>query len=208
MADKPFVDYYEILQVGQNADLETVERVFRLLAKRYHPDNLESGDNERFREVHDAFEVLADPQLRAEYDVQYDRNKTLQWSIFEQGSAIGGQEEDRRIFRGVLALLYAARRKNPRSGGLGAVDLERMLGVPREHLEFPNWYLKKKGWVEVLDSGQFAITVEGIDKISSDELSVPDNRLLSEPAEETLPDGTEETREETADGFSGETLEE
>jgi curved DNA-binding protein len=208
MADKPFVDYYEILQVGQNADLETVERVFRLLAKRYHPDNSESGDDERFREVHDAFEVLADPQLRAEYDVQYDRNKTLQWSIFEQGSAIGGQEEDRRIFRGVLALLYAARRKNPRSGGLGAVDLERMLGVPREHLEFPNWYLKKKGWVEVLDSGQFAITVEGIDKISSDELSVPDNRLLSEPAEETLPDGTEETREETADGFSGETLEE
>jgi len=208
MADKPFVDYYEILQVGQNADLETVERVFRLLAKRYHPDNLESGDNERFREVHDAFEVLADPELRAEYDVQYDRNKSLQWSIFEQGSAIGGQEEDRRIFRGVLALLYAARRKNPRSGGLGAVDLERMLGVPREHLEFPNWYLKKKGWVEVLDSGQFAITVEGIDKISSDELSVPDNRLLSEPAEETLPDGTEETREETADGFSGETLEE
>ena len=207
MADKPFVDYYEILQVGQNADLETVERVFRLLAKRYHPDNSESGDDERFREVHDAFEVLADPELRAEYDVQYDRNKSLQWSIFEQGSAIGGQEEDRRIFRGVLALLYAARRKNPRSGGLGAVDLERMLGVPREHLEFPNWYLKKKGWVEVLDSGQFAITVEGIDKISSDELSVPDNRLLSEPAEETLPDSSEETREETAEEFSEETLE-
>lgn len=195
MADKPFVDYYEILQVGQNADLETIERVFRLLAKRYHPDNLESGDNERFREVHDAFEVLADPELRAEYDVQYDRNKTLQWSIFEQGSAIGGQEEDRRIFRGVLALLYAARRKNPRSGGLGAVDLERMLGVPREHLEFPNWYLKKKGWVEVLDSGQFAITVEGIDKVSSDDLSVPDNRLLSVPAEETPLDSSEETPE-------------
>ena len=195
MADKPFVDYYEILQVGQNADLETIERVFRLLAKRYHPDNLESGDDERFREVHDAFEVLADPELRAEYDVQYDRNKTLQWSIFEQGSAIGGQDEDRRIFRGVLALLYAARRKNPRSGGLGAVDLERMLGVPREHLEFPNWYLKKKGWVEVLDSGQFAITVEGIDKVSSDDLSVPDNRLLSEPAEEPPLDSSEETPE-------------
>ena len=187
-----FVDYYEILQVGQNADLETIERVFRLLAKRYHPDNLESGDNERFREVHDAFEVLADPELRAEYDVQYDRNKSLQWSIFEQGSAIGGQEEDRRIFRGVLALLYAARRKNPRSGGLGAVDLERMLGVPREHLEFPNWYLKKKGWVEVLDSGQFAITVEGIDKVSSEELSVPDNRLLSGLFEETPEEAPEE----------------
>lgn len=192
MADRPFVDYYEILQVGQNADLETIERVFRLLAKRYHPDNSESGNDERFREVHDAFEVLADPELRSEYDVQYDRNKSLQWSIFEQGAAIGGQEEDRRIFRGVLALLYAARRKNPQSGGLGAVDLERMLGVPREHLEFPNWYLKKKGWVEVLDSGQFAITVEGIDKVSSEELSVPDNRLLSGPFEETPEEAPEE----------------
>ena len=196
MADRPFVDYYEILQVGQNADLETIERVFRLLAKRYHPDNSESGNDERFREVHDAFEVLADPELRAEYDVQYDRNKSLQWSIFEQGAAIGGQEEDRRIFRGVLALLYAARRKNPRSGGLGAVDLERMLGVPREHLEFPNWYLKKKGWVEVLDSGQFAITVEGIDKVSSEELSVPDNRLLSGLFEETPEETPEEAPEE------------
>ena len=196
MADRPFVDYYEILQVGQNADLETIERVFRLLAKRYHPDNSESGNDERFREVHDAFEVLADSELRAEYDVQYDRNKSLQWSIFEQGSAIGGQEEDRRIFRGVLALLYAARRKNPRSGGLGAVDLERMLGVPREHLEFPNWYLKKKGWVEVLDSGQFAITVEGIDKVSSEELSVPDNRLLSELFEEAPEEAPGEAPEE------------
>ena len=192
MADKQFIDYYEILQVGQNADLETIERVFRLLAKRYHPDNSESGNDERFREIHDAFEVLADPELRAEYDVQYDRNKSLQWSIFEQGAAIGGQEEDRRIFRGVLALLYAARRKNPQSGGLGAVDLERMLGVPREHLEFPNWYLKKKGWVEVLDSGQFAITVEGIDKVSSEELSVPDNRLLSGLFEETPEEAPEE----------------
>ena len=34
--------------------------------------------------------------------------------------------------------------------------------------------------MEILDSGQFAITVEGIDKISADDLSVPDNRLLSE----------------------------
>ncbi|MGW8283807.1 MAG: hypothetical protein ACWGON_10960, partial [Gemmatimonadota bacterium] len=115
-------------------------------------------------------------------------NKSMQWSIFEQKSAIGGREDDQRIFRGVLALLYAARRKNPRSGGLGAVDLERMLGVPREHLEFPNWYLKKKGWIEVLDSGQFAITIDGIDRINAEDLSVPDNRLLTEQAGDEPPE--------------------
>jgi len=162
--------------------------VYRLLAKRYHPDNTESGNEEAFRLVHGAYEILMDPQVRAEYDVQYDRNKSMQWSIFEQKSAIGGREDDQRIFRGVLALLYAARRKNPRSGGLGAVDLERMLGVPREHLEFPNWYLKKKGWIEVLDSGQFAITIDGIDRINAEDLSVPDSRLLTEHTGDETPE--------------------
>jgi len=196
MAEQPFVDHYEVLQLGQNADVETIERVFRLLAKRYHPDNQESGNRERFREVHNAFEILTDPQHRAEYDVQYDRNKSLQWQIFEQKAAIGGHEEDQRIFRGVLSLLYAARRKNPRAGGLGSVDLERMLGVPREHLEFPNWYLKKKGWIEVLDSGQFAITVDGIDKISADDVSLPDDRLLTElPADEAEEEAAQEAEE-------------
>jgi curved DNA-binding protein len=40
----PFMDYYEILQVSPNADQTTIERVYRLLAKKYHPDNAEEGD--------------------------------------------------------------------------------------------------------------------------------------------------------------------
>ncbi len=175
------MDHYEVLQLAQSAEPETIERVYRLLAKRYHPDNADSGNEDVFREVQEAYEVLVDPEARAAYDVQYDRNRSLQWNIFSQANAPGDQEDDRRIFRGVLSLLYAARRRRPRDGGLGAVDLERMLGVPREHLEFPNWYLKKKGLIEVLDSGQFAITVDGIDSIHSREMAVPDNRLLQFP---------------------------
>ncbi len=180
MGDTNFFDYYEILQLDPNADADTIERVYRLLAKRYHPDNADSGDEDAFRQVHEAYEVLIDPEARAKYDVAYDDQRSLRWRIFQQSAAMGGQEEDRRIFRGVLSLLYAARRKDPRSGGLGSVDLERMLGVPREHLEFPSWYLKKKGWIEVLDSGQFAITVEGIDTIQAEHMAVPDDRLLEE----------------------------
>jgi curved DNA-binding protein CbpA len=180
--ERPFVDHYEVLQVSQNADAETIERVFRLLAKRYNPDNPASGDSEKFREVHTACEILLDPERRAEFDVQYDTNKTMQWRIFNQDASLGGREEDRQVFHGVLSLLYVARRRNPESGGLGPVDLERMLGVPREHLEFPLWYLKKRGWLETLYNGQVAITVEGIDKVASEDLSLPDNRLLAESA--------------------------
>jgi len=117
---------------------------------------------------------------RAEFDVHYDRNKTVQWQIFSQGSALGSRQDDQRIFNGVLSLLYVARRQNPESGGLGSLHLERMLGVPREHLEFPLWVLKKRGWIEVLDTGQVAITVEGIDMVIAEDLAPPDDRLLTE----------------------------
>jgi len=180
VSERPFVDHYEVLQVSQNADSETIERVYRMLAKRYHPDNAATGDAERFRDVREAYEILLEPERRAEFDVQYDKDKTLQWQIFDQGLATGGREEDQRIFHGVLSLLYVARRRNPESGGLGTIHLEKMLGVPREHLEFPIWYLKKRGWIETLDTGERAITVEGIDKINTKELSLPDNRLLEE----------------------------
>ena len=179
MIERAFVDHYEVLQLSQGADTEMIERVYRLLAKRDHPDNPASGDAEKFRAVRTAYEVLADPERRAEYDVRYDRNRSLQWQIFEQGTALSGREDDQRVFNGVLSLLYSARRRNPRSGGLGPLDLERLLGVPREHLEFPLWYLKKRGLIEVLDSGQVAITVDGIDAISGKDLGPPDSRLLT-----------------------------
>jgi curved DNA-binding protein CbpA len=194
--ERPLVDYYEVLHLSQNADAETVERVYRMLAKRYHPDNKTSGDADSFRDVQEAYEVLLDPERRAEFDVKYDSQKTMQWQIFEQGAAIGGREEDQRIFHGVLSLLYVARRKKPDSGGLGLIHLEKMLGIPREHLEFPMWFLKKHGWIEILDTGEQAITIEGIDKLHTKEMSIADNRLLKK-AEEKLGEEKKEQLQET-----------
>src|ERR1039458_3494646 len=41
-------DYYEIMQLSPRADLQTINRVYRIMATRYHPDNRESGDQEKF----------------------------------------------------------------------------------------------------------------------------------------------------------------
>ena len=139
MSDTPFVDHYETLQLSSTADSETVERVYRLLAKRYHPDNALSGDSVQFHAVHQAHEVLSDPDRRARYDFAYEEEKGHQWRIFDQETAAAGPEQDHRIFHGLLSMLYVARRRDPEQGGLGAVHLERMLGVLREHLEFPLW---------------------------------------------------------------------
>lgn len=62
-------DYYEILGVSRDADKEEIKRVFRRLARKYHPDvNKDAGAEEKFKEINRAYEVLSDPELRARYD--------------------------------------------------------------------------------------------------------------------------------------------
>lgn len=176
----PFVDLYEMLQLSPNASGETIERVYRLLAKRYHPDNQDTGNAQKFSEVHNAYEVLSDATRRAAYDVSYEQFRGETWRVFDQGAATDDRDNDQRLFQAILSLLYAARRRDPHQGGMGAVTLEKTLGCPREHLEFPIWYLKARGWVETLDNGQFAITVEGIDKVTGQPYELSADRLLPE----------------------------
>ena len=57
-----FINHYETLEVSTSASFETVERVFRYLAKRYHPDAAEHGDIQKFAQIAEAYEVLGDPE--------------------------------------------------------------------------------------------------------------------------------------------------
>ena len=188
MTDQRFIDHYEALQLSPNATGETVERVYRFLAKRYHPDNPDTGDTDQFAAIHLAYEVLMNPVSRASYDATYEHNRAITWKIFKQDGADDSRADDQRLFRGILSLLYIARRRNPESGGLGPVTLETMLGCPRQHLEFPVWYLKQRGYVERLENGWIAITADGIDKLGSDDLALPADRLITERSEERAQD--------------------
>jgi curved DNA-binding protein CbpA len=165
MPDSPVPDYYEILQVSPRADRETIERVFRHLANRYHPDNRDSGNAEKFSELVTAHDVLSDPAQRASYDVSYERIREARWRIFNQDSATNEISNDARVRLAILSLLYVARRNNVLEPGIGTIEFERVLSVPSSVLEFQMWYLRENGWVERLTSGHFAITAPGVDKL-------------------------------------------
>ena len=63
-------DYYEILGVDRNASEDDLKRAYRRLAKKYHPD-LNPGDAEaeaKFKEINEAYNVLINPETRAQYD--------------------------------------------------------------------------------------------------------------------------------------------
>jgi curved DNA-binding protein len=165
MADTPLPDYYDVLQVSPRADSETIERVFRHLAHRYHPDNRDSGNSDRFSELVNAHTVLSDPEQRAKYDVSYEGIRQERWRIFNQDSTTSEIVSDTRIRLALLSLLYVSRRDNAREPGMGIVELERLLACGTSVLEFHLWYMKENGWVERLDTGLLAISAAGVDKL-------------------------------------------
>src|SRR4029079_8687194 len=66
-----FIDFYEVLEISPNANSETIDRIFRYFAQRYHPDTPESADRARFDIVMEAYNTLKDPENRAQYDIQH-----------------------------------------------------------------------------------------------------------------------------------------
>ena len=174
-----FTDYYEILELSPNANSETVERIFRHLAQRYHPDNPETADRHRFDQVLEAHNTLKDPVKRAQYDIQHKSHSNFHLELAEEASN-GKTNGDVGIQDKVLSLLYVKRRRNINDPGMGDYDLERLSGCPREHLDFHLWYLKQKGWIEKTESGMLAITVEGVDRANSQHHREASIKLLTD----------------------------
>src|SRR3982750_3773778 len=94
---QPQEDYYDLLQVSSTAEIETIHRVYRLLAQRFHPDNRETGNAARFRELTEAYEVLSDPERRAQYDTVHQNFWRERWKMVEGSN--GGSDVDVRAER-------------------------------------------------------------------------------------------------------------
>jgi curved DNA-binding protein len=114
VTDDQNLDYYEILQISPNAEPETVQRVYRLLAQRSHPDNQESGNAGRFRLIAEAYQVLSDPQRRAQYDIIHGQQRKDRWRLVTTGRNAENDFEVEQIVRlTVLEVLYTQRRLEP-----------------------------------------------------------------------------------------------
>src|SRR5262245_45934812 len=173
------IDYYDVLQVSPGAEPDTIHRVYRLLAQRFHPDNKETGNPAKFREVADAFAVLGDPEKRARYDIVHDRQQKERWRLVETGSnAEHDFDLEQRVRLTVLEVLYTRRRTDSHSDGLTLLDLEKLTGRAREQLEFTMWYLNNRKFVQRSDSSLFVITAEGVDHLEKNYDTAPQARRL------------------------------
>src|SRR6516225_9855342 len=172
------IDYYELLQISPHADSETIHRVYRYLASRFHPDNQRSGNAETFRLLTAAYDILSDPARRAEYDTHWEgtHNAPLSTSIDFMDSIDG--EANRRL--AVLAVLYFRRRANPNAPEVSLSEIEKQMGFPRDYLDFTTWYLVKKRYVTRADNSDFSLTADGVDFVETQRASMPVlNKLLT-----------------------------
>jgi curved DNA-binding protein CbpA len=166
MANPQTEDLYEALQISPNAGADTIQRVFRLLAQKYHPDNQETGDSDRFRRLHEAYLVLSDPEKRARYDATYEGLRRERWRFAAGGPPAENDFETEQQMRCVaLEILYHRRRTDPGKPSLSNLDLAELMGRPREHLEFTVWFLVQRKLVMRDDQSSLTITADGVDYV-------------------------------------------
>ena len=75
-------NYYEILEINEKASQEIIDKVYKVLIKKYHPDLQENSEiktkyEEKIKEINEAYEILSNPEKRNEYDKMLLQEKEL-----------------------------------------------------------------------------------------------------------------------------------
>jgi curved DNA-binding protein CbpA len=178
-------DYYEILQVNSNADPDTIHRIYRFLAQRFHPDNKETGSEARFREIHEAYNVLSDAERRARYDIVHHQRRQDRWRLVSAGQESENDFELEQAIRlTVLEALYTRRRIDPSSPAMFSGDLESLIGRPREQMEFTIWFLGQKKFVTRDDNSRLQITADGVEYLEQNYRTTIQRKRLQAPKSE------------------------
>jgi len=181
------IDYYEFLQISPNADQDTIHRVYRFLAARFHPDNPASGNAGTFSTLTEAYTVLSDPDRRAEYDAACAKETPSRIPLSNSIDFMDNLEGETNRRLGVLAVLYYRRRTNPHSPEVPLQEIESRMGFPRDYLDFTTWYLLRKGYITRADNSDFTLTAQGVDFVETQRVNIPVlNRLLTNGAESSV----------------------
>jgi DnaJ domain len=204
MLESKTADFYELMQISRNADPDTIHRVYRFFAARYHPDNSVSSDPEKFALLRMAYDTLSDPHRRAEYDASYGRASHHHSPLSNTVDFMDDMEGERNRRLAVLAVLYYRRRANPYAPVVSLAEVEAHMGFPRDFLDFTTWYLLRKKYITRADNSDFALTVEGVEFVENGRIHIPIlNKLLTDGSlhippekEKTGTTGTEHCKQE------------
>ncbi len=170
-----FQDHYEVLGIDPKADSDSVQRAYTKLAQKYHPGNLDTGDQEKFEAVNLAFEILSDPILRPEFDRVKGVPDDAGPPKFSGMDFFTNLGRGTGLRTALLCVLYDRRRNKPFTPSLSMRQIENIVeGTPAE-LTFVLWFLKQRTFIASDDKSSLQITVVGMDFL---EANPPDPKLV------------------------------
>ena len=122
----PTKDYYDILGVARDASGEDIKRAYRGLARKHHPDvsDDKSDAEHRFKEINEAYEVLSDPNKRAQYDRFGTVGNGASPGPGDFGFGAGSFGDIFDMFFGNVRTTVQTRRSGPQRGSDLRYDLE------------------------------------------------------------------------------------
>lgn len=177
-------NYYEFLQISPNADHDTIHRVYRFLAARLHPDNPVTGDVDKFHMLRQAYDVLSDPERRAQYDAACTKELPSPDPVSSSIDFMDQMDGELNRRLAVLAQLYIRRRTSPVHPEVSLAEIEARMGFPRDYLDFTMWYLQQKKYTYRADNACFTLTAEGVDFVETQRGNIPTlNKLLTSGTE-------------------------
>ena len=166
-----YQDHYDVLGIEPKADVETIQRAYTELAKKFHPGNPVSDDPKAFEAVNMAYEVLSDPAQRHAFDNLKGNDEDLNCPKFSGREFFNSLGREAGLRSALLCILYDRRRSKPLKPGMPMRYVEAMLAASLDELFFVLWYLKQRGWVASDDKSNILITVQGMDYLESNQPS-------------------------------------
>jgi len=151
-------DHHELLRAGVSATAERVDDLYRALAFRFHPDNLDTGNPEVFLQISEAYRILS-----ASRPHQLDLALAKPFTVFSWREQIR-ELNDKKV--AVLGVLCQRRMSDYRNSTVSPADLESLTGLTSDEVGFILWYLREKGAVTLCDDHpDYAISAVGVDML-------------------------------------------
>lgn len=145
-------DWYEILEVSPNASHEVIEKAYKVLAKKYHPDLQQTPQDkkiaeEKMKDLNEAYAILQDEQKKKEYDEKYKRQKEIE----KQKERQAIYQESRNIHSSIMPNDKTERYTPPSQPNSVSPEKEKeRKKAAREFAKAYNREIKKQMWIQKL----------------------------------------------------------
>lgn len=177
-------NYYDSLQLSPSADPVVVDAAYRALLEKYHPDNVSTGDADKFREVCEAYDILSDPGRRAALDELIGDRSAAAPPRFKDDSRAKMYRRQKEVRNSILHVLYENRVTNPYRPAMPLRTIAQLVQLDAEELEVARWYLLEKNYIAATSAADLWITAAGVDYIEAETLTPLASRVTGEnPAE-------------------------